>query len=60
MGMNYYMSYQLNNVFSALILPDTDWSYTNELNTLEEEFSQVSTKARTDEFRKMTKSLAVS
>ncbi|KAI9253274.1 RHD3/Sey1 [Helicostylum pulchrum] len=46
------------NGAKAVILPDTEWSYANELNTLEEEFSQASTKARTDEFKKMTKSLA--
>ncbi|CAO3654175.1 unnamed protein product [Mucor hiemalis] len=45
------------NGAKALLLPDTDWSYTNELNILEEEFSEVATKARTDEFKKMTKNL---
>lgn len=48
------------NGAKALLLPDTDWSYTNELNILEEEFSEVATKARTDEFKKMTKNLTVS
>lgn len=48
------------NGAKALVLPDTDWSYTNEYKTLEEEFTELSTKARTDEFKKMTKSLTVS
>ncbi|KAF1797154.1 RHD3/Sey1 [Mucor lusitanicus] len=41
----------------AILLPDTDWSYDSEYASLEEEFTEVSTKARTDEFKKMTKSL---
>jgi hypothetical protein len=43
-----------------ILLPETDWSYANEFTSLEEEFSEVSTKARTDEFKKMTKALTVS
>lgn len=44
----------------AILLPETDWSYDSEYASLEEEFTEVSTKARTDEFKKMTKSLTVS
>ncbi|SAL99564.1 hypothetical protein [Absidia glauca] len=40
-----------------MVLDDTDWSYTHELAILEEEFDQVSTKARADEFKKMSKAL---
>jgi hypothetical protein len=43
-----------------MVLDDTDWSYTHELAILEEEFDQVSTKARADEFKKMSKALTVS
>lgn len=61
--INWLPLFSLTNEFffisTALVLPETGWSYTNELNTLEEEFSQASTKARADEFKKMTKSLAV-
>ncbi|KAG0750165.1 hypothetical protein G6F57_002157 [Rhizopus arrhizus] len=41
----------------AIILLDTDWSYTNELSILEEEFNEVSNTARAEELKKMTKSL---
>ncbi|KAI9305421.1 RHD3/Sey1 [Cunninghamella echinulata] len=41
----------------AIILPDTDWSYTHEHTLLEEEFENISTKARADEFKKMSKAL---
>jgi hypothetical protein len=40
-------------------LLDTDWSYTNELSILEEEFNEVSNTARAEELKKMTKSLTV-
>ncbi|KAI8059377.1 RHD3/Sey1 [Gilbertella persicaria] len=48
--------YFLNGA-KEIVLPETDWNYTSEHASLEEEFTQVSTKARTDEFKKMTKSL---
>ncbi|ORZ11161.1 RHD3/Sey1 [Absidia repens] len=41
-----------------MILDDTDWSYTHELAILDEEFDQISTKARADEFKKMSKALS--
>ncbi|CEP07956.1 hypothetical protein [Parasitella parasitica] len=41
----------------AILLPETDWSFTSETTTLEEEFSEVASKARADEFKKMTKAL---
>ncbi|KAI8071554.1 root hair defective 3 GTP-binding protein-domain-containing protein [Gongronella butleri] len=40
-----------------IVLADTDWSYAHELTQLDEEFEQVSTKARSDEFKKMSKAL---
>ncbi|KAI8080051.1 RHD3/Sey1 [Halteromyces radiatus] len=53
--------HQATDVFlsgaKALVLPDTDWSYTHELTILEEEFDVLSTKARADEFKKMSKAL---
>ncbi|CAO3702659.1 unnamed protein product [Rhizopus stolonifer] len=38
----------------AIVLSDTDWSYTTELNAVEEEFSEASNTARTEELKKMT------
>ncbi|KAI7880440.1 root hair defective 3 GTP-binding protein [Lichtheimia hyalospora FSU 10163] len=42
----------------AIVLPDTDWSYDNEHNQLEEDFAKISAQARADEFRKMSKALS--
>lgn len=41
------------------MLSDTDWSYSHEHSQLEEEFAKVSAQARADEFKKMSKALAV-
>ncbi|KAI8637905.1 RHD3/Sey1 [Parasitella parasitica] len=41
----------------AILLSETDWSFTSEITSLEEEFSEVSAKARAEEFKKMTKAL---
>ncbi|KAL0077925.1 RHD3/Sey1 [Phycomyces blakesleeanus] len=41
-----------------IILPDTDWSYSHEHSLLEEEFGEVSSRARSEEFRKMSKALS--
>ncbi|KAG1467723.1 hypothetical protein G6F56_004249 [Rhizopus delemar] len=41
----------------AILLSDTDWTYTNELNSIEEEFNEVSNMARAEELKKMTKTL---
>ncbi|ORX56723.1 root hair defective 3 GTP-binding protein [Hesseltinella vesiculosa] len=41
----------------VLVLADTDWSYQLDLEQLDEEFEKVSTKARADEFKKMSKAL---
>ncbi|CAO3701686.1 unnamed protein product [Rhizopus stolonifer] len=41
----------------AILLSDTDWTYTNELSSIEEEFNEVSNKARAEELKKMTKTL---
>lgn len=43
----------------AILLSDTDWTYTNELNSIEEEFNEVSNMARAEELKKMTKTLTV-
>ncbi|KAI8391135.1 RHD3/Sey1 [Radiomyces spectabilis] len=40
-----------------IILPETDWSYDHEHSLLEEEFAEVSARARADEFKKMSKAL---
>ncbi|KAF7730665.1 Dynamin-like GTPase that mediates homotypic ER fusion [Apophysomyces ossiformis] len=41
----------------AIVLPETDWSFTHEHTLLEEEFAEASSKARADEFKKMSKAL---
>lgn len=41
----------------AIVLPDTDWSYAHIEESLYEEFSKISTKARVEEFKKMNKGL---
>ncbi|KAI7866873.1 RHD3/Sey1 [Spinellus fusiger] len=42
----------------AIILSETDWSYTHEHSLLEEEFAEASSRARAEEFRKMSKALS--
>ncbi|KAG0165182.1 Dynamin-like GTPase that mediates homotypic ER fusion [Apophysomyces sp. BC1034] len=41
----------------AIALADTDWSFSHEHTLLEEEFSEASSKARADEFKKMSEAL---
>lgn len=41
----------------AIVLPETDWSYESEYAQLQEDFSELSSKARADEIKKMTKAL---
>jgi protein SEY1 len=41
----------------AIVLPDTDWSYDSEFDQLQEDFTQLSAQARSDEIKKMTKML---
>lgn len=43
-----------------IILPETDWSYNSEYEALQEGISELSTKARADEFKKLSKALSVS
>jgi len=40
-----------------IVLSDTDWSYDSEYTQLQEDFSELSGKARADEIKKMTKAL---
>lgn len=41
----------------ATMLPETDWSYSHEQELLTEDFNEISSKARTTEFKKMNKAL---
>ncbi|KAI8642931.1 RHD3/Sey1 [Parasitella parasitica] len=45
------------NGAKAIILSDTDWSYSHEQELLNEDFTEISSRARVEEFRKMNKSL---
>jgi hypothetical protein len=38
-------------------LSDTDWSFTHEEELLNEDFTEISSKARVEEFKKMNKAL---
>jgi hypothetical protein len=39
------------------LLPETDWSYAHEEELLNNDFAEISLKARTEEFKKMNKAL---
>lgn len=43
----------------VIVLPETDWSYNSEYEALQEGISEQSAKARTDEFKKLSKALSV-
>jgi hypothetical protein len=43
--------------FAAIVLSDTDWSYAHIEESLYEEFTEISSKARVEEFKKMNKAL---
>ncbi|KAI9245724.1 RHD3/Sey1 [Helicostylum pulchrum] len=45
------------NGAKATMLPETDWSYSHEQELLTEDFNEISSKARTTEFKKMNKAL---
>ena len=70
MSFFFYLHVKTSNVYSlsilfflglsAIVLADTDWSYTHEHSQLEDDFAKVSAQARADEFKKMSKLLAVS
>ncbi|CEP07813.1 hypothetical protein [Parasitella parasitica] len=45
------------NGAKAIILSDTDWSYSHEEELLNEEFTDISSRARVEEFKKMNKAL---
>ncbi|KAG2238023.1 RHD3/Sey1 [Thamnidium elegans] len=45
------------NGAKATMLPETDWSYSREQELLTEDFKEISSKARTTEFKKMNKAL---
>lgn len=55
-----FFSNTANTFDLAILLADTDWSYSHEHSQLEEDFAKVSAQARADEFKKMSKALAVS
>lgn len=40
-----------------MLLPETDWSYAHEQELLAQDFDEISSKARTTEFKKMNKAL---
>lgn len=40
-----------------MLLPETDWSYAHEQELLVQDFDEISSKARTTEFNKMSKAL---
>lgn len=41
----------------AILLSDTDWSYSHEQELLNQDFTEISSRARVEEFRKMNKAL---
>ncbi|KAG2210994.1 hypothetical protein INT47_000154 [Mucor saturninus] len=45
------------NGAKAVLLPETDWSYAHEQELLAQDFDEISSKARTTEFKKMNKAL---
>ncbi|KAI9354914.1 RHD3/Sey1 [Pilaira anomala] len=45
------------NTAKATMLPETDWSYSHEQELLNDDFKEISSKARTTEFKKMNKAL---
>ncbi|CAO3615002.1 unnamed protein product [Mucor fragilis] len=45
------------NGAKAIILSDTDWSYAHEEELLNDDFTEISSRARVEEFKKMNKAL---
>lgn len=41
----------------AIMLDETDWSYAHEQDVLNQDFTEISSRARTEEFKKMNKAL---
>lgn len=43
--------------YLAILLPETDWSYAHEEELLNNDFTEISSRARAEEFKKMNKAL---
>lgn len=53
--LTFFFSFFL--IKKATMLPETDWSYSHEQELLNDDFKEISSKARTTEFKKMNKAL---